>query len=71
MMIHIPGLTDKGIITEKLTEFVDLFPTLVDAAGLPPLKMCPRNSTTVKVGFDLYISLSKYEKRLTSIKSTN
>ena len=32
MMVHIPGLTDAGIATEQLTEFVDLFPTLVDAA---------------------------------------
>lgn len=35
MMIHIPGQTDQGIITEQLTEFVDLYPTLVEAAGLP------------------------------------
>ena len=47
MMIHIPGVTDKGIVTEKLTEFVDLFPTLAEAAGLPPLSICPDNSTNV------------------------
>ncbi|XP_060581896.1 iduronate 2-sulfatase-like [Ruditapes philippinarum] len=44
MMIHVPGLTDKGIKTDQLTEFVDLFPTLVDAAGLNPLPICPNNS---------------------------
>ena len=49
MMVHIPGLTDKGIVTEKLTEFVDLFPTLVDAAGLPSIGKCPENSSAVKV----------------------
>ena len=32
MMIRIPGMTDSGITTEKLTEFVDLFPTLVEAS---------------------------------------
>ena len=47
MMVHIPGLTDGGIITEELTEFVDLFPTLVEAAGFPPLPLCPVNSTDV------------------------
>ena len=41
MMIRIPGKTDAGIVTEELTEFVDLFPTLVEAAGLPPLSICP------------------------------
>lgn len=47
MMIHIPGMTDKGIVTEKLTEFVDLFPTLAEAAGLPTLPLCPENSTMI------------------------
>lgn len=49
MMIHIPGMTDKGIVTEQLTEFVDLFPTLVEAAGLDPPPLCPENSTEVKL----------------------
>ncbi|XP_046579953.1 ulvan-active sulfatase-like [Haliotis rubra] len=48
-MVHVPGLTDKGIVTEELTEFVDLFPTLVEAAGLPPINLCPENSTNVLV----------------------
>ena len=47
MMIHIPGITDLGIETDKLTEFVDLFPTLVDAAGLPALPLCPVNSSQI------------------------
>lgn len=47
MMLSIPGLTDKRIDSYKLTEFVDLFPTLVDAAGLPPLPTCPSNSEEV------------------------
>ena len=58
MMIHIPGLTDKGIVTEKLTEFVDLFPTLVDAAWLPPIPLCPEKSQKVKV----YIYVCMYWK---------
>ena len=42
MMVRIPGLTDNGIVTNRLVEFVDLFPTLVDAVGLPPIPVCPR-----------------------------
>ena len=47
MMIHIPGMTDSGIISDKLTEFVDLFPTLVEATGHPPLPMCPEDSSAI------------------------
>ena len=49
MMVHIPGKTDSGIVTEQLTEFVDLFPTLVDAAGLPALPLCPENSSKIEL----------------------
>ena len=41
LMISIPGLTDKGSRRDELVEHVDLFPTLVDAAGLPELELCP------------------------------
>lgn len=47
MMIHVPGITEKGIVTEQLTEFVDLFPTLVEAAGLDQLPLCPENSSAI------------------------
>ena len=47
MMIRIPGLTDNGIITERVVEFVDLFTTLVDAADLPPIPVCPKKSQNV------------------------
>ena len=49
MMIHVPGLTDSGISTNELTEFVDLFPTLVDAADLPTLPLCPAGDASTKV----------------------
>ena len=32
MMVRMPGVTDNGIQTEALTEFVDLFPTLAELA---------------------------------------
>ena len=41
MMVHIPRKTDDGITTEKLVEMVDLFPTIVEAAGFPPIPLCP------------------------------
>ncbi|XP_053400575.1 iduronate 2-sulfatase-like [Mercenaria mercenaria] len=49
MMIRIPGMTDHGITTTQLTEFVDLYPTIVEAAGLGSLPLCPENSAHVKV----------------------
>ena len=48
MMIYVPNLTDKGIvISEQLTECDDLFPTLVEAAGVGKLPLCSENSSAV------------------------
>ena len=47
MMVSIPGLTDKGIRTEQLTELIDLFPTLVEASGLKQLPVCSKSSSKV------------------------
>ena len=47
LMISIPGLTDNGVIAHQLVEFVDIFPTLVEAAGFRPLRRCPRNSSGI------------------------
>ena len=47
MMVRVPGLTDDGVVTEALTEFVDLFPTLAEAAGLDPIPLCPKNPWNV------------------------
>lgn len=49
MMLRIPGKTDSGIVSEELVEFVDLFPTLVDAVGIPKLNTCPKNSNKVRL----------------------
>ena len=46
MMVHVPGVTDKGMQAEQLTEFVDLFPTLAEAAGLPKVPLCPEDDPT-------------------------
>lgn len=49
LMIRVPGLTDAGVVTEALTEFVDIYPTVVEAAGLPPIPLCPEDSSEVSV----------------------
>ena len=45
MKVHfrLPGMNDNGLIlvTDKLVEFVDLFPTLAELAGLPKVPRCP------------------------------
>ncbi len=46
MMIHVPGKTDKGVTSDKLVEAVDLYPTIVDAAGLATLPLCPVHRST-------------------------
>ena len=44
LIIKIPGSTNAGIRTNKLVEFVDIFPTLVEAAGFPALDLCEVDS---------------------------
>ncbi len=48
MMLRIPGLTDGGVTVTQLTEYVDLFPTLVEAAGLPSIPQCPSTSRDIR-----------------------
>ncbi|KAK6176528.1 hypothetical protein SNE40_014795 [Patella caerulea] len=49
MMVRVPGITDEGLVTEGLVDFVDLFPTLVEAAGFKPLSLCPEDSTKIEL----------------------
>ena len=44
LMISLPGLTDGGMERNQLVEFVDLFPTLAEASGLPVPPLCPEDS---------------------------
>ena len=53
VLVHVPGVTDannnnnnSSTIT-SLTEHVDLLPTVAAAVGLPPLPLCPENSSAV------------------------
>ena len=49
LMLRIPGLTDHGLITDSIVEFTDIFPTVVEAAGLGTVRQCPKNSGHVDV----------------------
>ncbi|KAK3105923.1 hypothetical protein FSP39_008641 [Pinctada imbricata] len=49
MMLHIPGVTNNGIVSEQIAELVDLFPTITDAVGLGPLSTCPENSSKIEL----------------------
>ena len=40
-MLRVPGITDGGQISHSLIEHVDIMATLVDAAGLQPVALCP------------------------------
>ena len=44
LIMKIPGVTEGGLTTHKLVELVDIFPTLVEAAGFPSLDTCPNDS---------------------------
>ncbi|XP_053387797.1 iduronate 2-sulfatase-like [Mercenaria mercenaria] len=67
LMLHIPGLTNQEIRTNQLVEFVDLFPTLVEAVGHKPLKICPRYSRKIALcaeGTSLLPLISKPDEPL-------
>lgn len=53
LIIRIPGLTNKASSVPRSTrapvELLDLFPTLADATGLPPLPPCPKDSRETKI----------------------
>ena len=48
LMLHIPGIT-HGEVSSKLVEFVDIYPTIVEAAGLGKMEKCPEYSRNISV----------------------
>ena len=50
LIIRVPGLTDSGLRSSELVEFVDIFPTLAEAAGFPVPETCPEDSQEVGGG---------------------
>lgn len=49
MMVHVPGLTDQGAVTDQYSEHVDLFPTLSEAAIGVKMPVCPQGDASFKV----------------------
>ena len=52
MMIRIPGRTEGGITSRSLVEGVDLYPTIVEAAGLRKVPHCPNQSSKIQLCTD-------------------
>jgi iduronate 2-sulfatase len=38
LMFRFPGMPEPGVFTEALMEYVDIYPTVVELAGLPPAR---------------------------------
>ena len=49
LIIRIPGVTDNGMISSTIVEAVDVFPTIVEAAGLDSVPLCPTKNTNVRL----------------------
>lgn len=43
-ILHVPGVTNKGVRTSALVELVDIFPSLAEMAGLDVPDMCTTHS---------------------------
>eukprot|EP00118_Oscarella_pearsei_P015182 m.135238 g.135238 ORF g.135238 m.135238 type:complete len:535 (+) comp38157_c0_seq56:295-1899(+) len=43
-ILHVPGVTDKGMRTNALVELIDIFPSLSELAGIPVPPLCPERN---------------------------
>ena len=43
-MLRVPGITDGGMRTDALVELIDIYPSLIELAGLPSQDLCPEDS---------------------------
>ncbi|CAH1778820.1 unnamed protein product [Owenia fusiformis] len=48
LMFRAPGLTDQGIMSDHLVEYVDIYSTLVELADLPAAPLCPENPAAIQ-----------------------
>ena len=48
-LLHVPGVTDKGMRSDALVELIDIFPTLADVTGLPMPQVCPESKKPVSL----------------------
>ena len=49
LMLHVPGEIDSYVESDKLVEFVDIFPTLVESAGFDQISRCPTYSRNISL----------------------
>lgn len=68
LLIYAPYFSKKikfRKLSYELVELVDIFPTLVDLAGLNPLPKCPKNSSSIALcteGVSLYPFFEVFSK---------
>ncbi len=43
-ILHVPGVTDKGMRTKALVELIDIFPSLTELAGIDTPQVCPEGN---------------------------
>ena len=46
-LLHVPGVTDKGMRSTALVELIDIFPTLTELAGIKQPPVCPENNKDI------------------------
>ncbi|KAK2138995.1 hypothetical protein LSH36_2145g00020 [Paralvinella palmiformis] len=68
LMIHIPGRTDHGLISESIIEFTDIFPTFVEMTGFGSLDPCPTISGHIKLCTEGKSFLKLFEDPQTKIR---
>ena len=44
VIVHVPGVTDRGLLSHQITEHVDILPTVAAGAGLPVPPQCAADS---------------------------
>ena len=49
LMLHVPGVIDSSAESDRLVELMDVFPTLVEAAGFDPMSKCPSYSRNISL----------------------
>ena len=46
-ILHVPGITDKGMRSNALVELIDIFPSLTELAGLKVPSVCPEDNNSL------------------------
>ena len=46
-LLHVPGITDKGMRTKALVELIDIFPSLTELVGIETPPLCPEGKQNV------------------------